>query len=102
MIAELPLPEGANVVVLGDTAFDAKCIREACAKRKYTWVVPLNPERVLAGPKGKRPKVRSLINGLKADQLVAIRLHAGKGPYVAQAAAPRRLLGPRRPGGVGR
>jgi hypothetical protein len=84
MIAELPLPEGAKVVVLGDTAFDAKCIRQACDKRKYTWVVPMNPERVLAGPRGKRPKVRSLINGLKADQLVEIRLHAGKGPYVEQ------------------
>ena len=69
MIAELPLPEGVKVVVLGDTAFDAKCIREACDKRKYTWVVPLNPERVLAGPQGKRPKVRSLINGLKADEV---------------------------------
>jgi len=84
MIEELPLPEEAKVVVLGDTAFDAACIREACAKRKYTWVVPLNPERVLAGPKGKRPKVRSLVNGLKADQLLEIRLHAGKGPYVEQ------------------
>jgi hypothetical protein len=84
MIGELPLPEGAKVVVLGDTAFDAACIREACGKRKYTWVVPLNPERVLAGPKGKRPKVRSLVNGLKADQLVEIRLHAGKGSYVEQ------------------
>jgi len=87
MIAELPLPEEAKVVVLGDTAFDAECIREACAKRQYTWVVPLNPERVLAGPKGKRPKVRSLINGLKADRLVEIRLHAGKGPYVEQRRA---------------
>jgi hypothetical protein len=84
MIAELLLPEGAKVVVLGDTAFDAKCIREACDKRKYTWVVPLNPERVVAGPKGKRPQVRSLINGLEADQLVEIRLHAGKGRYVGQ------------------
>ena len=70
MIEELPLPEGAKVVVLGDTAFDAESIRAACGQRKYTWVVPLNPERVLAGPKGKRPKVRSLVNGLKADQLV--------------------------------
>jgi hypothetical protein len=84
MIAELPLPEGAQVVVLGDTAFDAQCIRQACEQRKYTWVVPLNPERVLAGPKGQRPKVRSLINGLKADQLVEIRLPAGKGAYVEQ------------------
>jgi hypothetical protein len=84
MIAELPLEEGAKVVVLGDTAFDAACIREACSKRKYTWVVPLNPERVVAGPKGKRPKVKTLVNGLSADQLVAIRLHAGKGPHVEQ------------------
>jgi hypothetical protein len=84
MVMELPLPEEAKVMVLGDTAFDAACIREACAQRKYKWVVPLNPERVLAGPKGKRPKVRSLVNDLKADQLVEIRLHAGKGPYVAQ------------------
>ena len=67
-----------------DTAFDAASIRQACDKRKYTWIVPLNPERVLAGPKGKRPKVRSLVNGLKADQLLEIRLHAGKGPYVEQ------------------
>jgi hypothetical protein len=84
MIEELPVPEGTKVVVLGDTAFDAAGIRAACAKRKYTWVVPLNPERVLAGPKGNRPKVRSLVNGLKADQLVEIRLHAGKGPCVEQ------------------
>jgi hypothetical protein len=84
MIVELPVPEGTKVVVLGDTAFDAACIREACAKRKYTWVVPLNPERVVAGPKGKRPKVRSLVNGLRADQLVTIRLHAGKGSHVEQ------------------
>jgi hypothetical protein len=84
MIETLPLPEETKVVVLGDTAFDAKSIRAACAKRKYTWVVPMNQERVLAGPRGKRPKVRSLINGLKADQLVEIRLHAAKGPYVEQ------------------
>jgi hypothetical protein len=82
IIRDLPLPEGAKVVVLGDTAFDAASIRKACAQRQYTWVVPMNPERVVAGPKGKRPKVRSLVNSLKADQLVEIRLHAGKGPLV--------------------
>jgi hypothetical protein len=84
MIEELPLPEEAKVVVLGDTAFDAESIRAACGKRNYTWVVPLNPERVLAGPQGKRPKVRSLVKDLKADQVVEIRLHAGKGPHVEQ------------------
>ena len=94
MIQELPLPEGAKVVVLGDTAFDAACIRQACAARRYTWVVPMNPERVLAGARGQRRKVRSLVNGLKADQLITMRLHAGQGTFVAQ----RRLS----PGRVGR
>jgi DDE family transposase len=84
MIAELPLPEGADVVVLGDTSFDAESIRAACQPRDYTWVVPMNPERVLAGSTGKRPKVRTLIKDLKADQLVEIRLHAGRGRYVEQ------------------
>lgn len=95
MIADLPLPEGTQVVVLGDTAFDAACIRAACAKREYTWVVPLNPERVLAGPKGKRPKVRSFIHGLKADQLVAIRLHAGQGICVGQRRVSPCRVGPK-------
>jgi hypothetical protein len=95
MIAELPLPEGTKVVVLGDTAFDAKCIRRACDQRGYTWIVPLNPERVLAGPKGKRPKVRSLINGLTADQLVAMRFHAGRGSCVAQRRVSPCRVGPK-------
>ena len=95
MIADLPLVEGTKVVVLGDTAFDAACIRAACAQRQYTWVVPMNPERVVAGPKGKRPKVRSLINGLKADQLVEIRLHAGQGQHVAQRRVSPCRVGPK-------
>jgi hypothetical protein len=95
MIEELPLPEGIQVVVLGDTAFDAASIRAACAQRGYSWVVPLNPERVLAGPKGKRPKVRSLSNGLRADQLVEIRLHAGRGPYVEQRRVSPWRVGPK-------
>ena len=41
---------------LGDTAFDAKAIRTACEERKFSWIVPINPERVLAGEK-PRPKV---------------------------------------------
>ncbi len=95
MIAELSLPVGSRVVVVGDTAFDAKCIRQACAPKGYTWVVPLNPERVLAGPRGQRPKVRSLIDGLRADQLVAMRLHPGQGPYVAQRRLSPWRVGPK-------
>jgi hypothetical protein len=95
LIADLPLPEGTKVVVLGDTAFDAQCIREACARRQYTWIVPLNPERVVAGPQGKRPKVRSLVNGLRAAQMREIRLHAGQGPYVAQRRVSPWRVGPK-------
>ena len=73
MIGELPLPAGANVVVLGDTAFDAEVIRRACDERKYSWIVSMNPERVLAGPK-PRPKVSSLAKELTAGQFTAIRL----------------------------
>jgi Transposase DDE domain len=95
MITELPVPDETKVVVLGDTAFDAQCIRAACDQRKYSWIVPLNPERVVAGPKGQRPKVRSLINGLTADQLVEIRLHAGKGPSVEQRRISPWRVGPK-------
>ena len=59
LIRSLPLPEGAKVVVLGDTAYDAKVVREACDDRGYTWIFPANPERVYEGPKGSRPKLRS-------------------------------------------
>jgi len=94
MIGELPLPEEADVVVLGDTAFDAEGIRAACAKRHYTWIVPLNPERVLAGPK-PRPKVWSLAKGLTAKQLKAIRLYPSQGNYVAQRRVSACRMGPK-------
>jgi hypothetical protein len=70
LIRELPLPEGADVIVLGDTAYDAAVLRDACDERGYRWLFPCNPERVLAGPKGKRPKVRSpegLVEVVTAD-----------------------------------
>lgn len=82
MIRELPLPKGSNVVVLGDTAFDAEVIRKACEERQFSWLVPLNPERVLAGPK-PRPKVKSLVSGLTAQQFQTVRLCPSKGQYVA-------------------
>jgi hypothetical protein len=48
MILALELPAAARVVVVGDTAYDAAVIKAACAQRNYRWVVPVNPERVLA------------------------------------------------------
>ena len=94
MIRELPLPEDADVVVLGDTAFDAEVIREACDKRHYQWIVPMNPERVLAGPK-PRPKVWSLAKGLTAKQLKAVRLYPQRGEYVARRRLSAYRIGPK-------
>lgn len=95
LIGGLVVPEGAEVVVLGDTAFDADTIRSACAERHWSWIVPVNPERVLAGPKGQRPKVRSLVQELEAPQFTPVRLTPGQGPYVAQRRVARCRLGPK-------
>ena len=88
LIRELPLPSGVRVTVLGDTAFDAQTIRRACRERGYGWIVPLNPERVLAGAQ-PRPKVSSLLAHLKASDLVPVRLVPGQGPHAAQHRAAR-------------
>jgi hypothetical protein len=79
--------------VLGDTAFEAADIRTACAARGWLWVVPLNPERVLAGPK-PRPKVLSLTPNLSAERFEAVRLVPGQGPFAAQRRAARCRVGP--------
>jgi hypothetical protein len=94
LIRAVAVPEGAEVVVLGDTAFDAATIRSACAERHWTWVVPLNPERVLEGAQ-PRPKVWSLVQGLKAEQFTPVRLQPGRGPFVAQRRVARCRLGPK-------
>jgi len=35
LIRELPLPEEAKVLVLGDTAYDAEVVRDACGDCGY-------------------------------------------------------------------
>jgi hypothetical protein len=84
LIRTLPLPDTAEVVVVGDTAFDAAVIRTACAARQYTWIVPSNPERVLAGPQGQRPKLWSLASTLDAGALTAIPVSPRQGSFVRQ------------------
>lgn len=59
MIRTLPLPADAEVVVLGDTAYESRVVCEACQERGYTWVFPANPERVYEGSNGQRLKLRS-------------------------------------------
>jgi hypothetical protein len=82
MVRALPLPPEAQVVVLGDTAFESKQLRAACAERHYTWIAPSNPERVLAGEK-PRPKVWSLVPSFKSSQFATVRLDPSVGKYVA-------------------
>jgi len=95
MIRELPLPEEAQVVVLGDTAYDAEVVRDACAERGYRWIFPCNPERVLAGPKGKRPKVRSLLKDWSKWSRRTVRLAPGQGKYAVYRRLSPHRIGPK-------
>jgi DDE superfamily endonuclease len=81
MIRELPIPKTAKVTVLGDTAYDADVVRDACTERGYNGIFPCNPERVLAGPKGQRPKVRSLLKDWSTWSRQTVRLAPGQGKY---------------------
>jgi len=81
----------ARVVVVGDTAFEAKQVRAACARRGWSWVVPLNPERRLAGRKGGRAKVRSLYPSLSAPDFRKVSFRLDQGAQAEQArVSPKR------------
>jgi hypothetical protein len=95
LIRDLPLPEGARVVVLGDTAYDSDVIREACRGRQYSWIFPSNPERVLAGPKGQRPKVRSLLKDWSSWSRQTLRLAPGQGAYAVYRRLSPHRIGPK-------
>ena len=95
LIRELPLPEGAHVVVLGDTAYDAEVVRDACQDRDYKWIFPCNSERVLAGLKGKRPKVRSFLKDWSKWSRQTIRLAPGKGDYAIYRRLSSHRIGPK-------
>jgi hypothetical protein len=91
--AALAVPEGAEVVAPGDTAFAARDARRACAGRGLRWVVPINPGRVLAGAQ-PRPQVRSPSAGLSAEHVEAVRLVPGPGAYAAPRRPARCRVGP--------
>jgi len=95
LIRELPLPEEAEVVVLGDTAYDAKVVRQACDDRGYTWIFPANPERVYDGPKGDRPKLRSRLKDWKHLSQKRIRLRASSGQYAEYRRLSKWRVGPK-------
>src|SRR5262249_15088571 len=90
LVDGLPVPEGSRVVVVGDTAFEAKQARAACGRRGWSWGVPVNPERRLAGP-APRPQVRSLYPQLSADAFRKVSFRLGQGEWAALArVSPRR------------
>lgn len=95
MIRLLPLDEGADVVVLGDTAYDAEVVHEACAKRGYAWIFPANPERVYEGIKGQRPKLRSRLKDWTGLSLKTIRFQPSTGKYADYRRISRYRLGPK-------
>lgn len=95
LIRELPVPDGARIPVLGDTAYDAEAVRDACRDRHYSWIFPCNPERVLAGPKGQRPKVRSLLKDWSCWARQAIRLAPGQGRYAVYRRLSPHRIGPK-------
>lgn len=95
LIRSLPLPEEAEVVVLGDTAYEACVVQEACAARNYIWITPVNPERVYEGPKGQRPKVRSRLQDWKSLSPKTLRLRASTGKYAKYRRLSQWRVGPK-------
>jgi hypothetical protein len=76
MIRGVRVPSGSRVLVLGDTAFEAKQIRAACLARGFDWITPANPERVLAGPKPRR-RLSEKGKDLDAETMTRIELRPG-------------------------
>ncbi len=83
------------MLVLGDTAYDAEVVRDACQERGYSWIFPCNPERVLAGPKGNRPKVRSLLKDWSNWSRQTVRLAPGQGTYTVYRRLSPHRIGPK-------
>jgi hypothetical protein len=95
LIDELELPAGAELVVVGDTAYEAEQVQKACRRRGCWWVAPCNPERVLVGKKPRR-QVRELEQELTEKSFEHVRLSLKHGPCSQQ----RRLSASR--GGPGK
>lgn len=95
MIRSLPLPRTAQVIVLGDTAYDASVVREACDECGYPWIFPVNVNRVYEGPRGNRPQVRSRLKDWTKLSLRKVRLQASTGKYAEYRRLSRHRVGPK-------
>jgi hypothetical protein len=79
LVKEFPWPKLGRRLVLGDTAYESKAVQKACRKVGAQWIVPINPERRLAGPQGQRQLVRSRIKDFKPAEFQTIRFCPGQG-----------------------
>ncbi|MEM7316223.1 MAG: transposase [Planctomycetota bacterium] len=95
MIRTLPLDDDAEVIVLGDTAYESSVVEQACEEKGYTWIFPANPERVYEGPTGQRPKLRSRLKDWKSLSLKTIRLRASTGKYAEYRRLSKWRVGPK-------
>jgi hypothetical protein len=95
MVRTLPLDDDAEVVVLGDTAYESAVVESACEEKGYTWVFPANPERVYEGPTGKRPQLRSRLKDWTSLALKTFRLRASTGKYVNYRRLSKWRVGPK-------
>jgi hypothetical protein len=86
LIDQLRVPTGARVVVVGDNAFDAAPILDACRRRQFRWVVSMNHDRRLVSEQ-PRPTVLSLAATCTAEQYVPVKLTPGPGSFAAQRRA---------------
>ena len=95
MIRSLNLPKGAEVIVLGDTAYESEVVRKACEEKGYTWIFPANAERVYEGTKGNRPQLRSRLKDWTSLSLQRIRLQASTGKYASYRRLSKYRVGPK-------
>src|SRR6056297_1233166 len=95
MIRTLPLDDDADVVVLGDTAYESSVVETACEEKGYTWVFPANPERVYEGASGQRPKLRSRLKDWTSLSLKTFRLRASTGKYADYRRLSKWRVGPK-------
>jgi hypothetical protein len=95
MIDALELPKNAEVYVLGDTAYDAAVVHEACARKNYFWVTPANPERVYEGPAGQRPKVRDRLKDMSRVRSHKFRMRPSEGKFAEHRRLSRWRVGPK-------
>lgn len=95
MIRTLPLPDDAEVTVIGDTAYEAQVVRDACDEKGYIWIFPANSERVYEGPTGQRGQLRSRLKDWKSLSLKTIRLRASDGKYASYRRLSKWRVGPK-------